>query len=58
MSQDLPQPDAKPAPDDDARILRVTTRHARCVLMMRGVDIIKARRQPVWLNGGLVRVID
>lgn len=40
------------------RVLEVTTRHARCVLFMRGALIIEARRRPVLHRGAWVKVID
>jgi len=58
MDESTTKPRDEPVLVEDQKVLSVTTRHARCVLLMRGTDIIKARRQPVWLNGGLVRVID
>ena len=38
--------------------IKVTTRHARCVLGMPGLRIIEARRRPVFHRGEWVTVID
>ena len=58
MTGDTPRSDPHIVADEDVKVRKITTRHARCVLMMRGTDIIRARKHPVWLNGGLVLVID